>query len=431
MRRRTLACFMKISLAYPGVSPFVQQTAQALFDVNMLAEYWTNFSDQPEALWRKLAVQVAHVGGVNLDKELQRRAITGVPLELVRRDPFWEIARSLLSRANVDPRLVDMVWECGIFKFDKRVARAALHNVGGFYGYEYSALKSFQEAQRRGLARIYEVPAPEHDFTEKLIQREIEKFPELHDNSRSYFLKRQERRTERRRQEWVLADIVIANSTFTKRSYAAAGMDVAKVRIVPLGAPPVYEYGASGGGHENEPLRVLWAGTFSIRKGAHYLLKAWRTLAPNEMAKLDIFGAVALPSRLMANLPSSISISPSVGMAALFERYRAADVLVFPTLCDGFGMVVTEAFSQGLPVIMTSQAGAADIIRPAENGLIIPAGDDHAIASALDWCINHRAELKAMRRKALETAARWQWSDFRRELSNSVKSGLYQAGYAP
>jgi glycosyltransferase involved in cell wall biosynthesis len=421
---------MRISLAHPGVGPFVQQTARALFDANMLAGYWTTFSDQPEALWRKLAVRLALMGSFDLETELQRRAVTSVPPELVRRDPFWEIARSLLSRANVDPRFVDLVWEHGIIKFDQRVARSALQNVGGFYGYEYSALESFLEARRRGVARIYEVPAPEHDFTEKLIQREIEKFPELDDGRRAYFLGRQERRTERRRHEWELADIVIANSSFTKQSYAAVGLDVAKVRIVPLGAPAADACGACGGSHASEPLRVLWAGTFSIRKGAHYLLEAWRTIAPNENAKLEIFGAVALPSGLMGNLPASISVSPSVGAAALFEHYRTADVLMFPTLCDGFGMVVTEAFSQGLPVITTSQAGAADIIRPGENGLIIPAGDAHAIAGALDWCINHRTELKAMRRKALETAARWQWSDFRHELSNSVEIGLKQAGYA-
>lgn len=421
---------MKISLAHPGAGPFVQQTAQALFDANMLSGYWTTFSDQPEAVWRKLAVCIAHVGGVTLEKELQRRAITSVPLELVRRVPLWEIARSLLSKANVDPRFVDLVWEHEIFKFDRRVAKSALRDVGGFYGYEYCALESFREARRLGVARIYEVPAPEHDFTEKLIQREIEKFPELEDGKRSYFLRRQQRRTERRRQEWELADVVVANSIFTKQSYAAAGLDVAKVRIVPLGAPAANELGAFGGGHEDEPMRVLWAGTFSIRKGAHYLLDAWRALAPKEHAKLEIFGAVALPSRVMENLQSSIRVSPSVEAVALFERYRAADVLVFPTLCDGFGMVVTEAFSQGLPVITTSQAGAADLVRPGENGLIIPAGDSQAITDALEWCMRHRAELKAMRRKALETAARWQWSDYRRELLNNVKKGLNNAGYA-
>jgi glycosyltransferase involved in cell wall biosynthesis len=421
---------MRISLAHPGVGPFVQQTAQALFEAELLTGYWTTFCDRPEASWRKLIVSLTRAMGIDLEGELQRRAVTSVPLHLVRSNPFWEILRSLLSKIGADARLVDAVWDCGIFRFDRRVAKLALESTDAIYGYEYSALASFREAQRRGLARIYEVPAPEHDFVEKLIQFEIDQFPELDDGRRSYFVERQEQRTERRRQEWNLADVIIANSGFTKQSYAAAGLDVSKVRIIPLGAPAVNKLGLGGGSRDSGPLRVLWAGTFSIRKGAHYLLRAWRSLGvAKESATLQIVGSLAIPQRLLKNLPASVGLSLPMSKISLFELYRAADVLVFPTLCDGFGMVVTEAFSQGLPVITTSRAGAADFVRSGENGIIIPAADADAIARALDWCIKHRAELRAMRHGAIEAAARWQWQDFRRELIGQLRGGLKESGY--
>src|SRR5262249_37505886 len=160
-------------------------------------------------------------------------------------------------------------------------------------------------------------------------------------------------------------------------------------------------------------------GTFSIRKGAHYLLSAWRKLAPKN-ALLQVFGANNLPSELTSDLPISIKISATIPQSELFGHYRSADVLVFPTLCDGFGMVVTEAFAQGLPVITTNRAGASDLVRHEENGLIVPAGDASALAEALEWCLTHRTELTLMRRAALETAASRQWHDFRRALSRSV-----------
>jgi glycosyltransferase involved in cell wall biosynthesis len=322
-----------------------------------------------------------------------------------------------------------MVWEHGIFSFDRHVARGSLKYADGIYGYEYSALASFTEAKKRALARIYEVPAPEHDFVEDLIQHEIEKFPELDDGKRTYFLSHQARRTKRRRQEWALADIVIANSTFTRDSYAAAGLEVGKVRVIPLGAPPVRDSGVDHRGMVRDSLRVLWVGTFGVRKGAHYLLEAWRNLAPQQSAKLEIYGALALPAKWMRGLPSSISILPTVPRIELFEHYRAADILAFPTLCDGFGMVVTEAFAQGLPVIATTRAGAADLVRHGENGLIIPAGDARALADALEWCMTHRTELRTMRRAALETARRWQWRDYRQALARNVLDGLREIGY--
>jgi glycosyltransferase involved in cell wall biosynthesis len=132
----------------------------------------------------------------------------------------------------------------------------------------------------------------------------------------------------------------------------------------------------------------------------------------------------------VSDVPATVNISGTVPHAQLFEHYRAADVLVFPTLCDGFGMVITEAFAQGLPVITTNRAGASDLVRDKKNGLIVQAGSVSALVEALEWCLTHRAELRFMRRAALETAASWQWHDFRRTLSRSVLDGLRGAGYA-
>lgn len=187
----------------------------------------------------------------------------------------------------------------------------------------------------------------------------------------------------------------------------------------------------AGGSSERELLRVLWAGNFSVRKGAHYLLSAWKQIASENAATLDIYGAVLLPEKLLRGLPASIRFCSTIPHVELFTQYQKADVLVFPTLCDGFGMVVTEAFAHGLPVITTNRAGAADLVSHGENGLIVPAGDADALAQALEWCIGHRTQLAAMRRAASETAARWQWYDYRHALADNVTAGLRAAGYAP
>jgi Glycosyl transferases group 1 len=421
---------MKIVLAHPGVGPFVQQTARALLEAGLLESYWTTFADRPEARWRQALIQTASLLGANLEQELGRRAVREVPVGFVRTTPFWEIIRSLLTKARADPRIVDFVFDREILSFDRGVARRGLDNANGVYGYEYSALASFQEAERRGMARIYEVPSPEHDFVENMIQRELQQVPELDDGTRQYFLARQSHRTERRRHEWAIADVVIANSTFTRDSYTSAGFDVAKVHIIPLGAPPAQQESVEGGSCKYERLRVLWAGSFSIRKGAHYLLSAWKQIASENAATLDVYGAVHLPKKLLRGLPASIRFCSTIPHAELFEQYSKADVLVFPTLCDGFGMVVTEAFAHGLPVITTKRAGAADLVRHRENGLIIRAGDVEALVESLEWCLKHRAELKAMRRTALDTARSWQWSDYRLALSRHVREGLTRVGYA-
>jgi glycosyltransferase involved in cell wall biosynthesis len=240
---------------------------------------------------------------------------------------------------------------------------------------------------------------------------------------------REERRIARRRAEWNSADLVIAASRFTRDSFARAGLDTAKVRVVPYGAPPALAGGAAAGGgsRDEEPLRLIWAGTFSIRKGALYLLEAWQQGNFGRHARLQVFGAVALPDSLLASKPDNIDFLGSVPRSRLMEHYRTSDALIFPTLCDGFGMVVTEAWSQGLPVITTDRAGAADLLRPGENGLLIRAGQADAIGAAIEWCLTHRAELRAMRAPSLATAAAWQWSDYRRTLAATLR----EAGIIP
>ena len=89
-------------------------------------------------------------------------------------------------------------------------------------------------------------------------------------------------------------------------------------------------------------------------------------------------------------------------------------------------MVATEAWSRGLPVITTDHAGASDLLKTGENGLLIKARDGDAISSVIEWCLSHRTELRAMREASRATAARWQWSDYRRALAAALsEAGLF------
>jgi glycosyltransferase involved in cell wall biosynthesis len=80
-------------------------------------------------------------------------------------------------------------------------------------------------------------------------------------------------------------------------------------------------------------------------------------------------------------------------------------------------------------VILTDQAGAADLIEPGVNGLIVPARDSQALAEALRWCLDNRQQLVAMREAAVATARQRQWSDYRQAVTATMRQALAQAGY--
>jgi glycosyltransferase involved in cell wall biosynthesis len=299
------------------------------------------------------------------------------------------------------------------------------------HAFEYTALASFERAKAEGVARVLHLPSLDSLHFETIQQREKRQWPELIGAHDAYFARMFAKRYERRRREIALADVIVTNSSLTARSHITAGADASKVFVVPLGAPLTVEKLAQKAKPGKDPLVVIWAGTFSLRKGAHYLMKAWCSLSSGSHARLDVYGRVTLPQRLKVAWADSVLFHGSVPKPLLYNAFKCADVLVFPTLSDGFGMVVTEALSHGLPVITTDQAGAADLIIPGENGLIVPAADPRALADALRWCLDNREKLHSMRLGALETARRRQWPDYRRDLMSVLDNGLRRAGYKP
>jgi glycosyltransferase involved in cell wall biosynthesis len=85
------------------------------------------------------------------------------------------------------------------------------------------------------------------------------------------------------------------------------------------------------------------------------------------------------------------------------EVYGKSSVLVHPSLSDGFGYVVGEAMASGVPVIVTRNTGAADLVVDGKNGYIVPVCDSEAIRERLAHLAAHPALLKEMGRQARET----------------------------
>lgn len=393
-----------------------QNVALAMHEANSLQAFVTTFawkSDRPLA--RMLALAPGAISRP-LVRQLGRRAVASVPAHLVRTYPTWEIIRSGAQAVFRSPVQADLAWDWSSRRFDKFVARRYVPKADVVTAFEYTALASFKRAKVLGAFCVLHLPSLDSREFEDIQRREKSDWPELTSPYDHYFSSKFERRYARRLAEIELADMIIANSSLTAHSHIRAGADPTKVAIVPLGAPPPIEAVRDDRDRAQRPLVVIWAGSFSVRKGAHYLLRAWRRLAAGAGARLDVYGRVIIPERLLSEAGEQVRFYGSVPQEHLFEAFENSDVLIFPTLSDGFGMVITEAFAHGVPVITTDQAGGADLVTPPDNGIIVPAGDAEALAEALRWCLDNRSRLAAMRHGALAAARRRQWSDYRRDL---------------
>jgi glycosyltransferase involved in cell wall biosynthesis len=418
-------------VSYPGNFMDAQQAARAFYERGALAAFVTGLVFDDSSFLVRLSAGLPSELKGRIRNELRRRAITQVPRSLVVSYPWLEALRTSLSRFVKNPVYADMAWDAMSHRFDRIVSHRHLDGIDLVYAFEYTAQYTFEQAKRRGVARVLAMPSTDSKEFEDIKNREELRFEELRGRHHRYFAERFVRRYERRCAEIALADLIVANSEMTKRSHVRAGADPAKIVVVPLAAPPPIAAIIKPVDDIDRPLSVVWAGSMSIRKGAHYFLEAWRALAAGTVAQARVYGSIGLPERVLRPMPAGLELMGSVPQTELFAAFEQADILVFPTLADGFGMVVPEAFSRGLPVIATTAAGASDLVQHGRNGLIVPAADSAALVDALRWCLDNRRALYQMRFDALETARHWQWPDYRRLLIAKITEGLRHAGYAP
>jgi glycosyltransferase involved in cell wall biosynthesis len=153
----------------------------------------------------------------------------------------------------------------------------------------------------------------------------------------------------------------------------------------------------------------LFCGQMIARKGVDVLLQAFAALPGG---RLLLAGREAELPALLAALPAEVRARITyAGFRApeeLPRLFSEADVFVLPSRRDGWGVVVNQALGAGLPILSSDQVGAAiDLVEPGVNGLIFPAGDATALATAMRACFSAPAQLAAWGAASRERASRW------------------------
>lgn len=192
-------------------------------------------------------------------------------------------------------------------------------------------------------------------------------------------------------------DYLLAPSQFVKRTFVEHGYDERKIITLPYGVDPGQD--ASPRSVDDKPrdkkvIKVLCVGQIGIRKGQYYLLEAIKSLNQsrnNRKFQLTLVGRCdPAYMKCLIRLSDDFEHIRHIENGAMTKFMAGFDIFVLPSLEDGFGVVVSEALSVGLPVITTTNAGAADIIEDGRNGIIIPAGNATEIKRAIERVIDEK-----------------------------------------
>jgi glycosyltransferase involved in cell wall biosynthesis len=171
---------------------------------------------------------------------------------------------------------------------------------------------------------------------------------------------------------------------------------------------------ASGTG---SPIQILSVGSVVPHKGFDILIEALAPLRDLDWqltiaGHLDRSPATVVAVRAAINaarLERRVTLTGSLRDAALAKLYAAADLFVFPSLLEGYGMVLAEAMARGLPVVCTTGCAAAESM-PEDSLVQVPAGNAEALSAAVAELIVQREKRAALAEAswaAAQTLPRW------------------------
>lgn len=407
-----------ILLAHPTGNEYVRNAATALREAGLLKEFWTCVS------WDSEASPNRFLPG-SFRRQLARRSFSSVPKPLIRTTPWREIGRF------VSPAL-GARWltrhERGFFSVDSNYRafdRSIARRVNGandlraiFCGEDYS-LESFRAAQRNGVRRIYELPIGYWRLAHEIYDEESIREPEWAGTLVGRM--DSDEKLERKEEELRLAEVVMVASTFTKMSLGRASGFSGTIHVVPYGAPtPSTDFMPA---RTPRKLRVLFVGSLGQRKGLSYLLDAVKLLGDN--VELTLIGRKAAEGCKPLDEATALhQWIPSLSHAEILAEMWRHDVLVLPSLFEGFGLVILEAMSQGLPVITTEHTAGPDILTDGVDGFLVPVRSKEGIGAKLDLLAGDPRLLAEMKQAALQKAKVHSWANYRERIGSIARDLL-------
>ena len=402
----------RILLSHPTGNQNVRNAVASLAEREMLAEFWTTVAWNAQSRWNRLLPSVMRT-------LLERRAYPDVPPERVRCVPSREMIRLGAGSTPLNRLLTSGERPfsiIGVYRhFDGKVAR----RVGSLrpdavYCYEGGALETFREARRLGIKTIYEQTSSYWYWVRDLLKQEAERspawvglLPNLADSAEHLRWKDE---------ELSLADTVFVASQHVRRTLAGA-VPEEKIRVVHYGAPEIRRREPRPT-DPARPLRVLFVGVLVQHKGIGYLLDAVDRLG--SQVELTLVGRRFQPHSRVDEACRRWRWFETLSHRQVLDVMMESDVLVLPSLGEGFGLVVAEALACGLPAIVTPNVGSSDLIHDGQEGFVVPVCSADAIAERLETLHRDRELLAAMSRQAQATAAKNSWASYRANFRDAL-----------
>lgn len=327
-----------------------------------------------------------------------------IPSEKVISFELFGLWYAIARRGAKDPGSMERVFLEAASRFAQNISRKGLDASEVLWGFNTASLELFRLAKSNGMFCVLEQTILPGFLERKLLAEEGDRWPDWNiephsPNENSIYLKRDANEKE----EWALADVIVAGSEFVRAGLLEMGVPKHKIRVVPYGVAAqgrkrIFKESRIG---DESRLKVLFAGEVGLRKGVPDLLQAFDML-PTGSVDLRLAGGIKLAESAIAPWRSKVQFLGAVPRSEMQALFQWADIFVLPSIVEGSALVTYEALLSGLPVITTPNAGS--IVRHGIDGCIVPIRTPAALAEAISQYNKDRSRLSAHRVAASSSA---------------------------
>ena len=359
---------------------------------------------------------------ISFFKDFRRREFDKIVRKETNTYPLYESMRML----NRYLKGIFNVSADDVFHFvDKKVALYIGHHrseLSAVYSSDEGAFYSFNKAKEYGIKCLFDLPIIHWRTYQRLLEDEKIKNPEWSTILGVYNDSKE--KLARKDKELMLADKIYVASNFTKQSILQDFPYKLKadIEVIPYGFPEV-NINRKYVSVENRKLKFLYVGRLSQSKGISYLFDSIGSFI--DEIELTIVGSGDLENcRILKEQISKYNYIPYLTHDKVLSIMAESDIFIFPSLFEGFGMVITESMSQGTPVITTTRTCGRDFIKDGENCWLVEPGSSEQLKSKIQYILSNKHKLLEISKNAMKTASERPWSVYEKELSESVNRFL-------
>jgi len=284
------------------------------------------------------------------------------------------------------------------------------------------ALQTLKAAARLGIPTVLERPNANTRFAMEVVQKECERLgvalPPDHEHAYNH------EKLRREEEEYALATRLLCPSDFVVRTFLDKGFAEEKLARHIYGFDENAYYPSGEARDPKRGLTMLFVGVCAVRKGVHYALEAWLKSPASQEGTFLIAGEF-LPAyaERLAPMLSHPSVKVLGHRNDVPELMRKSDILVLPSIEEGFGLVITEAMGSGC-VPLASEA-CTELCRHMETGLVHRVGDVATLTQQITTMHEDRALLERLRAACLRTVNQITWTAAGAKLLDVYRETLY------